>query len=125
MLKMIKYATALTGVVGMLQLTAIPAHADQANVIDDLGDEAAVSVSRLVEALIVRVPYGDLNITSAAGIETLTRRIDRAVKGVCGSRPDTRDVQAHLSRKTCQDEAFLGAMVQVDDLISQRKLAAR
>ena len=32
-----------------------------------------------------RVPYGDLDLTSEAGIATLDRRLDRAVRRVCGT----------------------------------------
>lgn len=124
-MNMIKCATAVTTLVGMLQLTAIPAQADQANGIDNLGDKATVPASRFVEAPIVRVPYGDLDITSAAGMQTLTHRIKRGVKRVCGARPEIRKVPALWSWTACQDEAFLDAMAQVDNLISRRKLALR
>ena len=124
-MNMIKYATAVTTLVGMFQLTSIPAQADQANEIDNHGDKATVAASRLVEARIVRVPYGDLDITSAAGIQTLTHRIKMGVKRVCGARPEIKKVPALWSWKACQEQAFSDAMAQVDNLVSRRKLAVR
>jgi UrcA family protein len=47
---------------------------------------AAVPSSALAEdrAPIEKVPYGDLNLATQAGIDTLDRRLDRAVERVCG-----------------------------------------
>jgi len=49
----------------------------------------------------VAVSYGDLDLTSEAGIETLDRRLDRAVKRVCGSASIT-ELQAQRQIKECR-----------------------
>lgn len=50
-----------------------------------------------------RVPYADLNLASEAGIETLDRRLERAVKRVCGG--DARHMGLHQEIAECREKA--------------------
>lgn len=57
-----------------------------------------------------RVPYGDLNLANEAGIETLDRRLDRAVRRVCGG--DTRIKGMHDAIAECREKARASILPQ-------------
>ena len=50
-----------------------------------------------------RVSYGDLNLASEAGVKALDRRLDRAVRRVCGD--DHRNLVMSSSVKNCIETA--------------------
>ncbi len=57
------------------------------------------------EARSERVSYGDLDLTNAAGVAALDRRLDRAVKRVCGyDRDQPLAVQRRLNQ--CVDDTW-------------------
>ena len=120
MMNTIKIVSALA--VGMLMTT--PALADPPTLDPIEVDGAKASQTEAAGLRTVRVPYGDLNVTSQAGVKTLTGRISRAVDEVCGSRVDDKDLRAIRDQRNCQNEALFSAMVQVDELIGDRKVAA-
>ena len=51
------------------------------------------------------VPYGDLNLATEAGVETLDRRLDRAVERVCGVAAP-RSLGVNRIIEECKDEAW-------------------
>jgi UrcA family protein len=57
-----------------------------------------------------RVPYADLNLASEAGIETLDRRLERAVKRVCGG--DARHMGLQDEVIECREKARAGIAPQ-------------
>ena len=69
----------------------------------------AVSVDRVTQSQ--SVSYADLDLTSAAGMKTLTTRIDSAAKTVCGPGPEYRD--SRTPYETCVKSAEDRAMIQV------------
>ena len=68
--------------------------------------ELAATDSRSVE-----VKHADLNLASAAGKETLHRRISLAIRQVCGSYQ--LDLIGNRQVSRCRDEALDGAVAQV------------
>lgn len=52
-----------------------------------------------------KVPYGDLNLATQAGVETLDRRLDRAVQRVCGSA-SMRDLPAQARIEQCREDTW-------------------
>lgn len=59
------------------------------------------------------VPYGDLNLDSRAGADTMLRRIDNASRYVCGDRTGPRPMQENGSVHACVHES---TEVAVNDL---------
>jgi UrcA family protein len=59
----------------------------------------------------VRVAYGDLDLTSDAGQETLNKRIRGAVKRVCS--PIGASAAGHRQHQACRREALAGAQSQM------------
>ena len=53
----------------------------------------------------VKVPYGDLNLGSPAGIAALDRRLDRAVKSVCGDAA-IHDLSAQRRIERCRTDTW-------------------
>lgn len=52
-----------------------------------------------------RVSYADLDLTSPAGVEVLDRRLDRAVKRVCGS-PAAASLHTQRRIAQCVDDTW-------------------
>ena len=87
------------GVVAALSLcAAAPAFAQQAS---------APSTTHLNSRV---VPYGDLNLDSAAGADTMLRRINNASRFVCGDRTGPRSMQENGSVHGCVDESMDNAV---------------
>jgi UrcA family protein len=63
----------------------------------------------------VAVSYADLNLDSAAGQNTLDRRIAGAVQQLCGASASQRTV-LNDGRRQCADQAFASASAQRDAL---------
>lgn len=57
------------------------------------------------EPLTEDVHYGDLNLATQAGIDALDRRLDRAVKRVCGE-PSPRSLSATRQVGKCREETW-------------------
>lgn len=62
----------------------------------------------------VTVRYADLDLGSAAGVNTLYHRISNAAKAVCPN-PDIRDLNALTAAEHCQDQAIARAVQQVNN----------
>ena len=70
----------------------------------------AIAAAPQAETRLVR--YADLDLASAAGRATLDRRIDSAVRAVCG-RASIQDLNAVHQVELCRDEAEDGAYAQL------------
>lgn len=60
----------------------------------------------------VAISYADLDVTSAAGAETLAGRINAGIKQAC-ERPDMRDVKRMAEWQECKDSAMSQATEQL------------
>ena len=65
-----------------------------------------------------QVPYGDLNLASHDGIKTLDRRLDRAVKRVCGFY-DSRSLGARKEIAACYEKARASIVPQRQHAIAR------
>src|SRR5690606_27714665 len=79
---------------------------------------AAASLSFLAvapaaaEEVQATVYYGDLDISSAAGAETLNARLLGTIKSVC-ERPAVLDIKANVAWNECKDAAMSSALEQL------------
>ena len=61
----------------------------------------------------IAVQYGDLDLTSDAGIKTLYRRLQVAAKQVCSAFAGL-DIKDVIQRRACYKEALSDAVTKVD-----------
>jgi UrcA family protein len=66
----------------------------------------------------VAVKYGDLNLNSAAGVQTFHQRLKAAVIGVCGE-PDRHDPAYAPVIMECQSQAWARAQEAEHQVIAQ------
>ncbi len=64
-----------------------------------------------------RVAYGDLDLTSEAGQSTLSKRINAAVKRVCGYTGGS--LREFATSNRCRRESLAGATAQMDVAIAR------
>ena len=73
------------------------------------------------------VRYGDLNLSSDAGVAQLQRRVASAARKVCGNA-DGRDIEASQAAAACRREAISSAAPKVELAVANarngQKLAA-
>ena len=74
----------------------------------------AAAVPAAAESLVVR--YDDLNLSSAAGMKVLDRRIDGAARQVCGANQDYRQ---GLAEKAAAQKCVAGARAGAADQIAR------
>ena len=91
----------ILGAVAALALSAAPAFAQQ----------GAASTTQLNQRV---VPYGDLNLDSRSGADTMLRRIDNASRFVCGDRTGPRTIQENGSVHSCVHESTETAVNDLD-----------
>jgi UrcA family protein len=60
------------------------------------------------------VPYGDLNLDSRAGANTMLRRMNNASRYVCGDRDGPRTMQETGSARACSGETMDNAVADLD-----------
>jgi UrcA family protein len=73
----------------------------------------------------VRVSYGDLNLASEQGANTLYARVAAAARQVCGADGvDARDLHAYAAERSCESHAIANAVRAVQSP-SVASLAAR
>ena len=60
----------------------------------------------------VAIPYGDLDLATVAGAETLNGRIEAGIKAAC-ERPDMRDLKSMAAWEQCKDTAETSAAEQL------------
>jgi UrcA family protein len=70
----------------------------------------AICAERMAQ---VTVSYGDVNLSSPQGIETLYRRLKWAAAEVCGSEPQTPEFSFHAAWSRCVGTALDNAVAQV------------
>lgn len=59
----------------------------------------------------VRVPYGDLNLTTEDGASTLRARVAAAARQVCSVEgSDIRNLQAYAAERSCEAQAIANAV---------------
>ena len=74
----------------------------------------------------VRVPYGDLNLTSEQGARTFHARVTAAARQVCGADGvDIRNLQAYAAERSCEVQAIANAEQGVQGVKVAASLAAR
>lgn len=69
---------------------------------------ATLTASANAQDQSVTVSYGDLDLASTEGVERLDHRIRAAVRAVCGSPFDHRDLRADRAVDTCRSGAWSG-----------------
>ena len=73
----------------------------------------------------VTVRFGDLNLASAKGVDTLHARVAAAAHQVCGSSGvDHRNLQAYASERACVSQAVGNALREVNATKVASSLAA-
>jgi UrcA family protein len=74
----------------------------------------------------VTVPFGDLNLGSSQGVNTLYARIAAAAHEVCAPQGvDMRDLQAYAAERACVSQAIANAVRDVHSTKVAASLAAR
>ena len=81
------------------------------------GSASAADVSQTQS---VEVRHGDLDLTSAAGVARLDRRIKAAAARACGSY-DERDLRMAAEARACRSETIAQARPKVDLAIAQAR----
>ena len=76
----------------------------------------ALTVSAQAQEVSVTVAFGDLNLTSEAGVTQLDHRIRNAVEQVCGIPREQRALSSMKSSRKCGREAW-------EDVASPRQIA--
>jgi UrcA family protein len=75
---------------------------------------SAAVASPQTESRTVTVNYADLDLESAAGIESLYARIRSAAKKVCGSA-ERHDFAAQADLRSCREAALEQAVAKIDN----------
>ncbi len=73
----------------------------------------------------VRVSYADLNLSGAAGTQTLHSRLKQASRHVCGALPSPRQIAATARYQACMREAVTRAYAEIDSPAMVAMLSAR
>ncbi|SRR5690606_9842578 len=71
----------------------------------------------------VAIPYGDLNLATASGVETLNGRIEAGIKSAC-ERPDMRDLKSMAAWEQCKDVAESSAAEQLARITARVNVVA-
>lgn len=72
----------------------------------------AVSPAAAQEEVQASVFFGDLDLDSAAGAQTLNARVLGTVKSMC-DRPDVRDLKGNIAWNECRATAMMSAAEQL------------
>ncbi len=75
------------------------------------------------ETVSIEVPYGDLNLSTAAGMTTLNGRISAAAKRICG-RANLRDFADTADQSRCMQETHRSARVYIARLTGNSAVLA-
>ena len=76
------------------------------------------------ETVSVAVPYGDLDLSTAAGMATLNGRIATAAKRICGGA-DVRSFRDTVDHNRCMQETHRSARVYIARLTGNRAVLAQ
>lgn len=108
----------------MRTATTLIAIAAGAFVIGSAGAQSRADITVTAEP-VAFVSYGDLNLRTASGVETLNGRVRRAAKQVCGISNGTEPLYAEMNGRTCWRAAVADAQPQIDSAISTFEFAGR
>jgi UrcA family protein len=95
---------------GALLVTAVSFNALDARA-GDVPDDVVINASGAREKV---VEYGDLNLSSPRGVETLYRRISRAARTVCGVENGRQPVDLAMRARRCKNQAVADAVARID-----------
>lgn len=84
---------------------------------------AAFSTPASAETITIAVPYGDLDLSSAAGIATLEGRIAAAAEKICG-KPEVRDVHDGVDQRRCAQATRSSVSVEIARATGNRLVLA-
>jgi UrcA family protein len=70
-----------------------------------------------------RVSYADLDLMTKAGAATLDRRVERAIREVCG-QASSRDIREMLREKQCRNDANRTVRPQLDTAFAAARVKA-
>jgi UrcA family protein len=73
-----------------------------------------LSAQVAAETTSVRVVYGDLNLSTKSGAQTLFKRMRVATSKVCGSRPAPKQIAAQQRHRICTLDAMLRAVAEIN-----------
>jgi len=79
-------------------------------------------------ARVARVSYADLDLSGAAGVSRLDRRLQLAIQRLCVAQPGTVDLRTRLVDRRCREDARASLATQRHSAITaarQPVLAAR
>lgn len=62
----------------------------------------------------VKVSYADLDLTRVEGVETMSRRINRAVDKVCGRPAEAKSQAARRVIQACRAQSLAQAIAAID-----------
>jgi UrcA family protein len=98
----------------LLPLTVSPALAETSTIGVAAGS-LLLDTYRAAEVQQQAVPYGDLDLETAKGLETLNSRIAAAVRNVC-MHSDPRQRFSMLTTRQCREDAEDRAMADIQEL---------
>ena len=75
---------------------------------------AALTQAQAGDVPQIKVPYGDLNLSSPAGAQAMLNRIRFAASRVCGGKADNRDIPGTTFYRQCVRVAADNAVSQLD-----------
>jgi len=84
---------------------------------------AVIATPASAETTTIAVPYGDLNLSSAAGMATLEGRIAAAAEKVCG-KPEVRDIHDGVDQRRCAQAARSSVSVEIARATGNRRVLA-
>jgi UrcA family protein len=101
-------STMAVAVAGLLAAAALPSSA---------ADVTEVRANEITERVEIAVPYGDLDLNTAAGQETLQNRIASAARKVCGGGRyrEIGDLRGASRRQDCFESSMARAMSRVSE----------
>ena len=73
---------------------------------------------------VIAVPYGDLNLASDNGVQTLDRRIANAAVQLCGTY-SPREFRWFAASRDCQEETIAATQPQRDAAVGQLRGTVR
>ena len=72
----------------------------------------------------VRVSYADLDLSKAAGVDSLRSRLRQASEKVCGGSSDIRDLGTSAAQRQCSARALSAALEQLRTAQHAARVAA-
>jgi len=83
------------------------------------------SAETMPKMVSVSVHYGDLNLATDAGAQTLLQRLNAAGRRVCGGRTSPRSIMMYQLRRACIREKVSTAVAELGSPVVTARLASR